>query len=146
MASARLPERRKVRDSTLVRFAAVSLLGTVIDFSVLWLLVAHANVGVVPATVVSTEATIVNAFTWNSVWIFRKSGGGPGSLVRRFVSFNAMYAATLVLSAVVVGGLVAAFGSQYYLIYKALTLPINFAWNYLWSSRVIWRAGRGTLG
>lgn len=124
----------------LARFALVSLVGTGLDFAVLWLLVAHAGWAPLPAKLISTEAAIVNTFVWNNAWTFRDRATGP--LRRRFLSFNATYAGSLALSLTIVGVLVAAFGPRYYLLYNAATLPLNFAWNYLWSTRVIWRDHR----
>jgi len=124
----------------LARFAVVSLVGTGLDFAILWLLVAHAGWAPLPAKLISTEATIVNTFVWNNVWTFRDRVAGP--LLRRFLSFNATYAGSLALSLTIVGVLVAVFGPRYYLLYNAATLPLNFAWNYLWSTRVIWRDRR----
>ena len=126
--------------SVLARFALVSLVGTALDFAVLWLLVAHAGWAPLPAKLISTEATIINTFIWNNIWTFRGRAAGP--FARRFLSFNATYAGSLALSLTIVGVLVAAFGPRYYLLYNAVTLPLNFAWNYLWSTRVIWRDRR----
>jgi len=122
----------------LARFALVSLIGTGVDFLVLWLLVAHAGWAVLPAKLVATEATIINTFVWNNAWTFRdRAVAGP--LLARFLSFNATYAASLALALGAVGALVVAFGPRHYLLYNVATLPLNFVWNYLWSTRVIWR-------
>jgi len=122
----------------LARFALVSLIGTGIDFLVLWLLVAHVGWAVLPAKLVATEATIVNTFIWNNAWTFR-GRAVAGALPGRFLSFNATYAGSLALTLAVVGALVAAFGPRHYLLYNVATLPLSFVWNYLWSTRVIWR-------
>jgi putative flippase GtrA len=129
----------------VVRFAAVSVLGTAIDFGVLALLVSGAGLPVVAGTVLSTEATIVNAYFWNTRWVFAGRATG-GAALRRFIAFHALYAGTLVIAVVMVGGLSAVFGAGHYLFYKALTLPVNFLWNYLGSSRVIWRARAAIAG
>lgn len=127
---------------TVGRFALVSMLGTVIDLGLLWILVSHLHVPIIPATVVSTEASIVNSFIWNEAWTFR-GHAQVTAIPQRFLAFNLTYAGTLVISAVITGGLVVIFGSGNYIVYKALTLPLNFVWNLVWSTRVIWRAARG---
>jgi len=122
----------------LRRFALVSLVGTGVDFLVLWLLVAHAGWGPVAAKLVAVEATVANTFVWNNAWTFR-GRAVAGSLPRRFLAFNAASAGSFVLGLATITLLVALFGPRYYLLYNAATLPLNFAWNYLWSARVIWR-------
>jgi putative flippase GtrA len=126
--------------ATLLRFALVSLAGTAVDFLVLWLLHTHFGLNVVVASLISTEASILNSFIWNQLWAFR-GRAGRGSLLSRLITFNGLYASMFVITLVVVGGLTALFGSRYYLLYKAITLPLNFVWTYLWSTLFLWRHG-----
>ncbi len=127
-----------MRYVVLARFALVSLVGTGVDFLVLWLLVAHAGWGPVPAKLVAIEATIVNTFIWNNAWTFR-GRDVAGSLPARFLSFNLTSTASFVFALGTVGVLTAVYGPRYYLLYNLATLPVNVVWNYLWSTRVIWR-------
>ena len=121
-------------------FALVSLVGTAIDFLVLWLLHTRFGLNVVLASLISTEASILNSFIWNQLWAFR-GRAGRGGFFSRLLTFNGLYASMIVITLVIVGGLTALFGSRYYLIYKAITLPVNFVWTYLWSTLFLWRRG-----
>ena len=122
----------------LARFALVSALGTGVDFLVLWLLVAHAGWAPVPAKLVAVEATIVTTFLWNNAWTFGGRGGGSWS--RRVVAFHLAATGSFALGLVTIALLVTLIGPQFYLLYNVATLPLNLAWTYLWSARVIWRA------
>jgi putative flippase GtrA len=126
--------------ATLLRFSLVSLAGTAIDFLVLLLLHTRFGINVVLASLISTEASILNSFIWNQLWAFR-GRTGRGGLLSRLVTFNGLYASMIVITLVIVGGLTLLFGSRYYLIYKAITLPANFVWTYLWSTLFLWRRG-----
>ena len=128
----------RARLATLTRFALVSLISTAVDFLVLWFLHAQLGVDVVLASLISTEASIVNSFIWSQLWAFR-GHTGRGSMLRRFVTFNGLYASIIVITLVVVGVLNGLYGPRYYLLYKASTLPVNFVWNYLWSALFLWR-------
>lgn len=128
----------RARLATLLRFSAVSLAGTGIDFLVLWLLHAQAGISVLPASLASTECSIVTSFILSEVWAFQDRAA-TGSLPGRFVAFNGLYLSMFVTVLVVVGVCTALFGPRYYLLYKAATLPVNFIWNYLWSTRLLWR-------
>lgn len=123
------------------RFAVVSMLGTGVDFLVLWLLVAHIGWGPVPAKRVAIEATIVNTFIWNNVWTFR-GRATPRSRMRRFAAFHIASAGSFALGLLTITLLVALIGPRFYLLYNVVTLPLNLAWTYLWSVRVVWRAPR----
>src|ERR1700730_18542591 len=100
---------------TLLRFSSVSLIGTAIDFLVLWVLVHYTGMSVVPANLIASEASIINSFVWNNAWAFR-SRPVMGSLPRRFAAFNLMYAGGLVLSLALIWVLSTLFGARYYLL------------------------------
>lgn len=128
----------RARLATLLRFTLVSLAGTAVDFGALWLLHARVGVPVLPASLASTEMSIINSFVWSELWAFR-GRAGRGSLPARFVTFNGLYLSMIVTTLVVVGLLDLLFGPRYYLLYKAATLPVNFTWTYLWSTLFLWR-------
>jgi len=128
----------------LGRFALVSLVGTGLDFLVLWLLVARAGWTPVPAKAIALEVTIINTFVLNNVWTFRDRAVS-GALLLRFVSFNIAGGARVALDLATIALLVALFGPHYYLLYNIATLPLNFALNYLWSARVVWRGSTTAL-
>jgi dolichol-phosphate mannosyltransferase len=139
------PQRNAANDTghpvtiaTLARFAVSSLAGTALDFLLLWVLVSHVGLAILPAKAMAMEATIVNAFVWNNAWTFHRRTPAT-TLRRRFLVFHGMYAGGVLLSLIVIGLLVATMGPRWYLLYNALTLPVTFIWTYLWSARVIWR-------
>lgn len=124
--------------AVFLRFALTSLVGTVIDFALLWALVSVVGLGVLPAKLVASEATILNNFIWNERWTFADRATRHGWL-RRVASFHGAYVGSLVLSLLVVGIGVGLWGRHAYLVANALALPANFLWTYTVSNWVIWR-------
>ncbi len=124
--------------SVFIRFGVASLVGTAIDFSLLWLLVSVVGLGVLPAKLLASEGAILNSFVWNERWTFA-GRSSPHGLPRRLASFHGAYLGSLVLSLVVVGVGVSLWGPHAYLLANALALPANFLWTYALSNWVIWR-------
>jgi len=60
-----------------LRFAVVGALGTVVDFSVLNLLVQLAGVPKVWANTCSFSVAVLSNFTWNRLWSFPESRNRP---------------------------------------------------------------------
>jgi putative flippase GtrA len=63
--------------SRFLRFATVGALGTVVDFSVLNLLVQWAGVPKVWANTCSFTVAVLSNFTWNRLWSFPESRQRP---------------------------------------------------------------------
>jgi putative flippase GtrA len=65
-----------------VKFGMVGLMGTMIDFTVLNLLIFGAGwnspLGQLYASIISTGIAVVNSFTWNRLWTFRARNGHGG--------------------------------------------------------------------
>jgi len=72
-----------------LRFAVVGALGTVVDFSVLNLLVQLAGVPKVWANTCSFSVAVLSNFTWNRLWSFPESRSRPiWSQLGQFASVN----------------------------------------------------------
>lgn len=63
--------------SRFLRFAAVGLTGTVVDFGLMNLLVGLAHFSLVLAGTISFVAAVVNNFIWNRYWTYPESRSKP---------------------------------------------------------------------
>jgi len=60
-----------------LKFAAVGAIGTVIDFGMMNLLVAMANLPLVTAGTISFICAVISNFTWNRFWTYPESRAKP---------------------------------------------------------------------
>ncbi len=133
---------------TLIKFSVVGLSGTFVDF--LFYNFFISNVGFPPATskVFSTEAGIINNFTWNSLWTF-KSRKTSTKLWQKFLLYNLVSAGALGISVLMVKLLHSIYGDgvanilglkmQYYNVYFFATIPPVMIWNFTVNHFVTWR-------
>jgi putative flippase GtrA len=118
----------------VLRFGAVGIANTGLDVAIFSILTLLAGVTAVAANVVSYSAGIGLSFALNRSWTFRDRKG-QGSL-KQFMLFVAGNLAGLAISTLVVALLVGAWGP---LPAKAASVGVTFAWNYLYSARVVFR-------
>jgi putative flippase GtrA len=91
-------------------FAAVGLIGIVVQVACLWWLASVAGLHYLAATALATEVTVLHNFAWHQRWTWRDRPAQPVQVFRRLVRFNASNGAVslggnLVLMAVFVGAL-----------------------------------------
>jgi putative flippase GtrA len=79
-----------------VKFCAVGVLGTVIDFGLLNLLVQLAGFPKVFANVCSFSVAVISNFTWNRLWVYPETRGEP--LRKQFVQFLIVNVAGLAIN------------------------------------------------
>jgi putative flippase GtrA len=83
-----------------VKFCAVGMSGTVVDFGILTALKELAHMPTLPANIISFSTAMVNNFIWNYIWTFRDIRGKKVSLV--FIQFAIISAIGLGLNSSIV--------------------------------------------
>ncbi len=145
---------------TLIKFAAVGAIGYVVYLAAIFLLYdlqafpflpnkdtrvdlglfTHDDALLLVTTLVGTQASIVAVFIGHSLWTFADRDPVDKPLWLRFLQFEgrALFSTLLILT-VAVNVLALAAG-----IHPAVAVPVGlvaaFTWNWLWDSKVIWRA------
>jgi putative flippase GtrA len=71
-----------------LKFAAVGVIGAVIDFGVMNLLTQTANMSLVTAGTISFICAVISNFVWNRYWTYPDSRSRP--LVRQLIMFFAV--------------------------------------------------------
>ena len=83
-----------------VKFCAVGISGTFVDFGILTALKELAHMPTLPANIISFSTAMVNNFIWNYIWTFRDVRGKKISLV--FIQFAVISAIGLGLNTLIV--------------------------------------------
>lgn len=134
-----------------VRFAAVGVINTIVDFGTLNLLVLVFSVALAPANIASTTIAMLVSFMLNKNIVFRQTGSGA---VRQFILFIAVTLVGIWLLQTVV--VVQAYDALERLLHeqqqtgvlawlilntaKAIGVAVGIIWNYLWYSRFVFKA------
>jgi len=125
------------RRKTLWRFAIVGSSGTLVDYSIFFILTRYFGLSTLVANPIAVEVAIIWNFTWNNLWTF--SG--------RVIS-KPLWKKFMVFQFVSLGGLLLSQNSLFIfnqilnifdLVAKALTIPIVAIFNYLVNSRWTFR-------
>lgn len=129
-------------------FSVVGVLGYAVQTAVLWLLAGRADVPVVPATLVATEAAVLHNFAWHVRWTWADRPAGPKALAARLLKFNlANGGVSLAGGAALMALLVHGAGLHYLpanLVSVLLCSVVNFAASDSWVFREEPRAARRT--
>lgn len=133
----------KLAGSQKVRFGAVGVINTAVDFAVLNVLALVFGVPLFWANVASTTAAMITSFTLNRRAVFP---GGSASTQRQVVLFIAV---TLIGAWGVQGGVLALMHqalqptgwSEMVIVTVAKIVGIcaGLVWNYMWYSRLVFR-------
>ena len=89
------------------------------------------------ASAVAVEIAIIARFLMNDGWTFR-ARRTRSSLLRRFVQSNVTSLASPLISVACVNLLTPLLGVHYQ-VANAIGVLLGLAWNWTWSSRVVWR-------
>ncbi len=142
---------RRLAGSTLGRFLVVGGVSYVVNQAALALLyerllasvsrnaataLGGINLGLLVASVVALELSIVVRFVLNDRWTFGERPQRP--LVRRFYESNAGSLAAVVIALLAVNLLAPVLGISY-LISNSIGIALGLVWNWLWSNLVVWR-------
>jgi dolichol-phosphate mannosyltransferase len=122
-------------------FCLVGASGVVVDMGVLALLVTCTPLPLLLAKAVACEVAIASNFLGNDRWTFRGTGGGPGR-GHRFLRFNGVALAGLVLNVTAFAVLVHGWGISLYPA-NALAIGLVAGFNYLLSRHWVWKTPAG---
>jgi len=143
-----------VARSTLARFLLVGAISYVVNQALLIALydgafaslprggARPANAVDLPlllASVIALEVSIVVRFALNDRWTFRDRCGKP--LAARFYQSNFTSFGSPLICLAAVNVLTPYFGVSY-LISNSLGILLGLAWNWFWSTRLVWAAAR----
>lgn len=120
--------------SELLRFGLVGGSGVIVNTGFLYVLHGVFGWPLIPASVLSVEAAIVNNFMWNDRWTFRAREGTP----YRFLRFNLISLGGLAVNTMILALLVAWTGIHY-LLANLAAIGVAMAWNFAANSRWTWR-------
>lgn len=127
-----------------LRFLAVGLSGTILDFAILTALITFFGLPTLVANTISYSAGVINNFTLNRLWTFSDSRDKHWTL--QFVQFVVINVIGLLLNNLIVSGLDRPLGLLFhnpahgYLPAKVVATGVvviyNFIANRLWTFRV----------
>jgi dolichol-phosphate mannosyltransferase len=133
--TAKFPIRR------FLRFALVGLSGVFVDLAAFYLLRVNLGLPIARSTMLSAEVAVVNNFLWNDLWTFGDiSQRQPGTRQRlkRFLKFNLVCLAGIILQALLVSLLHDAFGINEFAA-KLLAIVLVTFWNFWINLKLSWR-------
>ncbi|HEY9604523.1 MAG TPA: glycosyltransferase [Allocoleopsis sp.] len=127
----------------LLRFGIVGLTGVFVDMVVLYLLSDPSTLGwaLTRSKIVSSELAILNNFLWNDLWTFRDiSSQQPGKrqLLKRFLKFNTVCLAGLVLNVLLLNLFFNVFGINRY-VANLIAIAAVTLWNFWVNLKLSWR-------
>jgi dolichol-phosphate mannosyltransferase len=142
----RSQRRRSSRSFTLpvgrfLRFGLVGFSGVFVDYAVFYLLFSQVGFGLTTSNVLSAEIAIVNNFLWNDAWTFADLAQrqlGWSARIKRFLKFNLICLAGLVLNTLIVNLLFNLFGVNAYMA-KMVAIAIVTIWNFGINLKLNWR-------
>lgn len=131
-----------------VKFALVGCTGVAVDMAFLFLLSdRHAlGWGLTPSKIVAAELAVANNFLWNDSWTFGDLAARQGygkARIKRFLKFNAICAAGLFFSVLLLNLQVRGFGVNRYLA-NAVAIAVVTFWNFWMNKTFSWASSTRT--
>jgi putative flippase GtrA len=120
---------------TLRRFIVVGGVAYVVNQALLAALYEGADLGLLPASMLALEASILVRFGLNDRWTFRGRCGR--SLWQRFYTANLSSFGSPLIALTCVNLLTPALGVSY-LVANSIGITLGLAWNWLCSDRLVW--------
>lgn len=124
-----------------IRFGLVGLSGVFVDMAVFYLLRTALGLGLTRSTIISAEVAILNNFLWNDRWTFgdiARMQRGWRQRFKRFLKFNIICLAGVVLQAIIVNLLFNLLSINEYLA-KLMAIAAVTIWNYWVNLKLSWR-------
>ena len=121
------------------KFALVGILGIVVNQVALFVLVDYLGVHYLVSAVLASQASTLNNFVLVELWVFRDRDT-PGHVLWRYLTFNLLNMATLVVRLPVLY-LLSDVGGLHYLVSNFVAIGLTFGIRYLVADNWIW-AGR----
>jgi dolichol-phosphate mannosyltransferase len=139
----RIQQRFEVPLGRLVRFGLVGLSGVFVDMSLLYLLSDPTTLSL-PLNLgksIAAEVAILNNFLWNDAWTFSDLSSnqkGMRKRFKRFLKFNLICLAGLVLNLLTFDLLIYLFGINPY-IANLVAIIVVTGWNFWLNLKLSWR-------
>ena len=129
-------------NSRFFRFCVVGATGVLVDMGLLYLLSDPSMLGwgLTRSKVLASETAIISNFLFNDLWTFGDIAGltpGARSRLRRFIGFNAVCFAGLLLNIVILNLLFNFVHLNRY-VANALAIVAVTGWNYFLNSKLNW--------
>lgn len=136
------------RSKTFLKFGTVGFIGTVVDF--IFYNIFISAFGIMPATAkaFSTEIAILNNFSLNNLWTFKKRKTST-NIWQKLVIFNIVSFGGLAIGVLIVKFLHILYGDgvwqfgflklQYYNLYFFATIPPVMTWNFFMNHFFTWK-------
>jgi dolichol-phosphate mannosyltransferase len=126
-----------------VRFGLVGLSGVFVDMALLYLLSDPAALGwgLTRSKIIASELAILNNFLWNDRWTFgdiARQQTGWNKRLKRFLKFNLICLAGLVLNVLILNVLFNVFGINRY-VANLLAIAAVTLWNFWLNLKLSWR-------
>ncbi len=124
-----------------LRFGAVGFSGVFVDLTVFHLMRTVINLGLTRSTILSAEVAILNNFLWNDLWTFgdiSRKQAGKRQRFKRFLKFNMVCLAGIIIQTLVVNFLFNSLGMNQYLA-KLVAIAVATIWNFWVNLKLSWR-------
>ncbi|MEQ8381355.1 MAG: glycosyltransferase [Coleofasciculus sp. A1-SPW-01] len=124
-----------------IRFGVVGFSGVFVDMGIFYLLREQAGLGLTRSAILSAEVAILNNFLWNDLWTFgdiSRHQRGWRQRLERFLKFNLVCLAGLILNVLLVNLLFNVFGINEY-ISKLIAIAAVTVWNFWINLKLSWR-------
>lgn len=122
-------------------FGLVGLSGVFVDLGIFYLLREMLQLALTRSAILSAEVAILNNFLWNDLWTFRdlsETQKGMRQRLKRFLKFNLICLAGLILNVLLINLLFNIFGVNEYLS-KLIAIAAVTLWNFWLNLKLSWR-------
>lgn len=139
----RLQQRLQFPLHRFLRFGLVGLSGVFVDMVVFYLLSDPTTLawGLTRSKIIAAEVAIINNFLWNDYWTFADIANrqkGWQKRIKRFIKFNVICLAGLILNVLLLNFLFNVFGINRYLA-NLIAIAIVTVWNFWMNLKLSWR-------
>ena len=124
-----------------LRFGAVGFSGVFVDLTIFHLMRTVINLGLTRSTILSAEVAILNNFLWNDLWTFgdiSRKQTGKRQRFKRFLKFNIVCLAGIIIQTLVVNFLFNSLGMNQYMA-KLIAIAVATIWNFWVNLKLSWR-------
>ncbi|MEO1147700.1 MAG: glycosyltransferase [Cyanobacteria bacterium J06638_22] len=124
-----------------LKFGLVGGSGVFVDMAILYLLHGVGGLGLTRSAIAAAEVAIVNNFIWNDIWTFRdlsREQRDRRRVFKRFLKFNLICLAGLILKVLLLNLLFNLFGMNAYLANLVAIAAVTL-WNFWVNLKLNWR-------
>jgi dolichol-phosphate mannosyltransferase len=124
-----------------IRFGIVGFSGVFVDMGVFYVLRVLLELGLTRSTMFSAQVAIINNFLWNDLWTFRdisQQQKGLKKQIKRFLKFQVICLAGLILNVLIVNLLFNVFGVNEF-VAKLIAIALVTVWNFWFNLKLSWR-------